>query len=89
MEKEMVLFGKRVEEEKYMIASLIQEERHADLPKEMVDENRQFSELVLHERVRFIELLGKSLQNSCHEEEIMANMAEWGTATGNFSWIMA
>lgn len=84
MEKEMVLFGKRVEEEKYMIASLIQEERHADLPKEMVEENRQFSELVLHERVRFIELLGKSLQNSCHEEEIMASMAAWGTATGNF-----
>ncbi|MEZ0481676.1 STAS domain-containing protein [Planococcus sp. SSTMD024] len=84
MEKEMALFGKRVEEEKYMIAQLIQEERLAALPEKVVEENRKFSELVLQERVRFIELLGKSLQNSCREEEIMADMAEWGTATGNF-----
>lgn len=84
MEKEMVLFGKRVEEEKYMIAELIQEERHAALPKELVENNQEFSELVLNERVRFTELLGKSLQNSCQEERIMADMAKWGTATGNF-----
>ncbi|WP_211655287.1 STAS domain-containing protein [Planococcus alpniumensis] len=84
MEKEMVLFGKRVEEEKYMIAELIQEERHAAVAKEVLESNRELSEVVLKERARFIELLGKSMQNSCRQEEIMADMARWGTATGNF-----
>lgn len=84
MEKEMVLFGKRVEEEKYMIAELIQEERHATVAKEVLESNRELSELVLKERAHFIELLGESMQNSCRQEEIMADMARWGSATGNF-----
>lgn len=84
MEKEMVLFGKRVVEEKYMIAGLIQEERHEASPIETVESDAEFSELVLNERVRFVELLGSSMQNSCEEEKIMADMAKWGTATGNF-----
>ncbi len=84
MEKEMVLFGKRVVEEKYMIAGLIQEERHEASPIETVESDAEFSELVLNERVRFVELLGSSIQNSCEEEKIMADMAKWGTATGNF-----
>lgn len=84
MEKSMVLFGKRVEEDKYMIAQLIQEERRAALPSAVVEENREFTELVLNERARFIELLGKSMQDSCNEEKIMADVAAWGEATGNF-----
>lgn len=84
MEKEMVLFGKRVVEEKYMIAGLIQEERHEASPIETVESDAEFSELVLNERVLFVELLGSSMQNSCEEEKIMADMAKWGTATGNF-----
>ncbi len=84
MEKEMVLFGKRVEEDKYMIAQLIQEERLAALPKDVVEENRKFSELVLEERARFIELLGKAMQDSCNEAKNMAMITEWGNATGNF-----
>ena len=84
MEKEMVLFGKRVVKEKYMIAGLIQEERHEASPIETVESDAEFSELVLNERVRFVELLGSSMQNSCEEEKIMADMAKWGTATGNF-----
>ncbi|QMT17179.1 hypothetical protein H1Q58_14620 [Planococcus maritimus] len=83
MEKEMVLFGKRVVEEKYMIAGLIQEERQADLTAASVS-NQELSAVVLEERVRFIDLLGTSIQNSCYEEKIMADMAKWGTATGNF-----
>lgn len=84
MEKEMVLFGKRVVKEKYMIAGLIQEERHEASPIETVESDAEFSELVLNERVHFVELLGSSMQNSCEEEKIMADMAKWGTATGNF-----
>lgn len=84
MEKEMALFGKRVEEDKYMIAQLIQEERLAALPKDVVEENRKFSELVLEERARFIELLGKAMQDSCNEAKNMAMITEWGNATGNF-----
>lgn len=84
MEKSMILFGRRVEEDKYMIAQLIQEERRAALPSEVVEENQEFAELVLNERARFIELLGKSMQDSCNEEKIMADVAAWGGATGNF-----
>lgn len=83
MEKEMVLFGKRVVEEKYMIAGLIQEERQADLTAASVS-NQELSAVVLEERVRFIDLLGTSIQNSCYEEKIMEDMEKWGTATGNF-----
>lgn len=84
MEKEMTLFGKRVEEDKYMIAQLIQEERQSALPEEMVEEKREFSELVLEERARFIELLGKAMQDSCNEAKNMAVITHWGNATGNF-----
>lgn len=82
MEREMMLFGKRVEEDKVMIAELIQEERLAGIAKELIEEHREFSEMVLKERIRFIELLGKSMQDSFNEEKIMAEMGEWGAATG-------
>lgn len=49
-----------------------------------MEENRKFSELVLEERARFIELLGKAMQDSCNEAKNMAVITEWGNATGNF-----
>lgn len=84
MEKEMALFGKRVEEDRYMIAQLIQEERLSVLPEKEMEEKREFSELVLEERARFIDLLGKAMQDSCNEAKNMAVITEWGNATGNF-----
>lgn len=84
MEKEMVLFGKRIVEDKYMIAELIREERLAALPADAAKPDEAFSELVSAERARFIELIGKSMQNSCEEEKVMKDMAAWGEATGNF-----
>ena len=84
MDKEIKLLGRRVEEDRYLIAELIHEETIKDANPE---ELRQYEELirsVMEFRAGFIGLLGKSVQRFMDPQAAFDEISEWGDVTGNY-----
>ncbi|ANU09718.1 anti-sigma-factor antagonist [Planococcus antarcticus DSM 14505] len=84
MEKYNRLLGERVIADKALVAQLIHEEAVKHTPLEQLLEHKELVEVVKAARADFVELLGESIINSCDEEKVLAGIAAWGEATGNF-----
>ncbi|TWT27346.1 STAS domain-containing protein [Planomicrobium sp. CPCC 101110] len=83
MEREVVLLGERVAQDKYLLAELIHEEAVKDLGTAELKNNEQLMEVVIKTRAGFIELLGKSMQNYL-KQEAFDQISQWGEATGKY-----
>lgn len=84
MDREFVIMGKRVAEDKYLIAQLINEETVKGASAEDLKQYAEFIDLVIERRAGFIELLGNSLQNYMNPLEVFEKITKWGEATGNY-----
>lgn len=84
MERDIISLGKRISEDKYLIAQLIQDEAHAqdmsvekEIPAELIAE-------ALKIRADFVELLGNSIQRYWDESVVYEEIGRWGEQTGNY-----
>lgn len=84
MEREIRLLGERVEEDRRLIAELIQEEVLKDTGKEEISQYTEMLEVVSQLRMGFIALLGKSIQNYIDPETVFKEISSWGEATGDY-----
>lgn len=84
MEKDIQLLGGRVTEDKELIAQLVHEEVVKDVPAVQLETNKAFIETVTQTRIRFVELIGKSISNSCDVQKVYADVQKWGEETGTF-----
>ena len=84
MEKDNRLLGERVSADKELIAQLIHEEVVRDVPVEQLETNKAFIDIVNKTRTDFVELIGKSISNSCDVQKVYADIQAWGEETGNF-----
>lgn len=84
MDKEIKLLGKRVEEERYVIAELIQEEVSKDASFEEINEYAALIESVKEFRADFIGLLAKSFEHFWDPKTAYDEISVWGEKTGNY-----
>lgn len=84
MEKVNRLLGERVSEDKELIAQLVHEEAVRDVPVEHLETNNALIDIVKKTRIDFVELIGKSISNSCDVQKVYMDVQEWGEETGNF-----
>lgn len=84
MEKEITLLGQRVEEDKYLIAQLIQEEAFKDAGPADIAGYEELLKTVIEFRSGLIGLIGKSITNFLDPQKAYDEIAEWGHATGNY-----
>jgi rsbT co-antagonist protein RsbR len=84
MEREIALLGERVAEDKYLIAQLIHEETVKEVDKEELIKHEEFIDMVIETRARFVDLLGRSLQQYLDQQEAYEQIRQWGEATGQY-----
>lgn len=84
MDKEIKMLGKRVEEERYVIAELIQEEVSKDISFEEAKEYAGFIDAVTEFRGDFIGLLGQSFEHFLDPKTAYEKISVWGEKTGNY-----
>ncbi len=84
MNKDYEVLGQRVIDDKYLIAELINEEvmENRDSTDEPVSD--EFMKQVMETRANFVELLGESLKNFCHEKRVYEDIRKWGVTTGMY-----
>ncbi|HSP22496.1 MAG TPA: STAS domain-containing protein [Planococcus sp. (in: firmicutes)] len=84
MKRESTLLGQRVEEDKYLIAQLIQEEALKDAKPADIAGYEDLLKAVIEFRSGLIGLIGKSITNFLDPQKAYDEIAEWGRATGNY-----
>lgn len=84
MEKDIVSLGKRISEDKYLIAQLIQEEAYDKHSRSGSEPTAELTEEALKIRADFVELLGNSIQKYWDEKAVQQKIREWGERTGNY-----
>ena len=85
MEKDdIVVLGKRVSEDKYLIAQLIQEEAYEKFSRSGREVTVELAAEALKIRADFVELLGNSIQQYWNEQAIHQKIRDWGEWTGNY-----
>ncbi|WKA54387.1 STAS domain-containing protein [Planococcus shixiaomingii] len=84
MDRDIVLLGERVAEDKYLIAQLIHEEMVKDANREELAQHEEFIQIVLEERAKFIDLLGSSIQQYLDQQGAYNQIHQWGEVTGKY-----
>ncbi|WP_416145508.1 STAS domain-containing protein [Planococcus koreensis] len=84
MKREITLLGQRVEEDKYLIAQLIQEEAFKDAAPSDIAGYEELLKAVVEFRSGLIGLIGKSIKNFLDPQKAYDEITEWGHATGNY-----
>ncbi|CEG21564.1 RsbT co-antagonist protein RsbRB [Planococcus massiliensis] len=84
MDKEIKMLGSRVEEERYVIAELIQEEVSKNISFEEAEQLASFIDAVTEFRAGFIGLLAQSFEHFLDPQTAYDEISMWGEKTGNY-----
>lgn len=84
MDKEIKMLGSRVEEERYVIAELIQEEVSKNISFEEAEQLASFIDAVTEFRAGFIGLLAQSFEHFLDPQTAYDEISVWGEKTGNY-----